>query len=203
MNNKKKGIWAPASLYLQLQIQWAQSPQTLFIFFLFMLNSRFYSPPGLPPYHIWYLLPPHTCLHPTPPHHKTSKLPGASSLLRVRYIFSDWTQTWQFSAVYVVGASYQLMMPGWWSGVWEISGFQVNWDCLSSYIATLLLSFFQLFPNSTTGVSSFWSLIGYKHLPLTLSAACWIFQRAGMIDPLLWVLHSLSNSVRSWGLPLS
>jgi hypothetical protein len=30
---------------------------------------------------------------PSPPH-QTSRLPGDYSLLRVRYIFSDWTQTW-------------------------------------------------------------------------------------------------------------
>jgi hypothetical protein len=27
--------------------------------------------------------------------------------LRVRCIFSDWTQTWQSSAVYLLGTSYQ------------------------------------------------------------------------------------------------
>ena len=138
-------------------------------------------------------------------HHQTSKLPGASSLSRVRCIFSDWTQTCQSSAIYVLGTSYQLcMMPGWWSSVWEISGFQVNWDCCSSYRVTLLLlSFFQLFPKSTTGVSSFSPLVGYKYLHLILSAACWVFRRAVMIGPFLWVLHSLSNSIRPWDLPLS
>jgi hypothetical protein len=29
------------------------------------------------------------------------------------------------------------MLPGWWSGVWEISGVQVNWDCWSSYRVAL------------------------------------------------------------------
>jgi hypothetical protein len=43
------------------------------------------------------------------PPHQTSKLPGASSLLRVRCIISDCTQTWQSSVVYVLGASYQLV----------------------------------------------------------------------------------------------
>ena len=46
-------------------------------------------------------------------------------------------------------------------------------------------------------------MIGCKYLPLTLSAACWVFWRAVMIGPFLWVLHNLSNSVRHWGLPLS
>jgi hypothetical protein len=40
----------------------------------------------------------------------------------------------------------------------------------------LLLSFFQLFPNSTTGASSFCSLVGCKYQHLTLSAACWVFR---------------------------
>jgi hypothetical protein len=95
------------------------------------------------------------------------------------------------------------MLPGWWSSVWEISGVQVNWDCWSSYRDALLVSFFQLFPNSTTGFSNLYPLVGYKYLHLTLSAACWVFQKAVMIDLFLWVLHSLSNSVRPWGLYLS
>jgi hypothetical protein len=82
-----------------------------------------------------------------------------------------------------------------WSSVWEISGVQINWDCWSSYRITFL-SFFQLFPSSTTGVNCFCPLTGCKYLHLTLSAVCWVFQRAFMIDPFLWALHSLSNSVR-------
>ena len=97
------------------------------------------------------------------------------------------------------------MLPGWWFNVWETwgGGFQVNWDCWPFYMVTLLLSFFQLFPNSTTGVSRFCSLVGCKYLHLSLSAACWVFREAVMVVPLLWAHHSLSNSVRSWGLPLS
>jgi hypothetical protein len=38
-----------------------------------------------------------------------SKLPLASSLLRVRCIISEWTQTWKSSTVCVLGASYQLV----------------------------------------------------------------------------------------------
>jgi hypothetical protein len=45
------------------------------------------------------------------------------------------------------------MLPGWWLSVWEISVVKVNWDCWSSYRVSLLLSFFQLFPNSTIGVT--------------------------------------------------
>jgi hypothetical protein len=96
------------------------------------------------------------------------------------------------------------MLPRWWSNVWEISGVQVNWDCWSSYRVTfLLLSFFQPFPNSTTGVRSFCPLVGCKYLPLTLSAAYWVFWSAVMVGPFLWALHSLSNHVRPWDLPLS
>jgi hypothetical protein len=47
---------------------------------------------------------------PTPP---TSKLPKASSLLRVRCIISECTQTWQSSAVCVLVASYQLVYAAW------------------------------------------------------------------------------------------
>jgi hypothetical protein len=39
---------------------------------------------------------------PTQPH-LTSKLPGASSFLRVRYIVSEGTQMWQSSIVCVLG----------------------------------------------------------------------------------------------------
>jgi hypothetical protein len=81
------------------------------------------------------------------------------------------------------------MLPGWWSSVWEISGVQLNWNCWSSYRVALLLSFFQFPPNSTTGISSFCPLVGCKYLHLTLSAACWVFWRAVMIGPFLWVLH--------------
>ena len=44
------------------------------------------------------------------------------------------------------------VLLGWWSSVWEISGIQVSWDCWSSY-RVAILSFFQLFPNSITGVT--------------------------------------------------
>jgi len=73
------------------------------------------------------------------------------------------------------------MLPGWWSSVWEISGVQVSWDCWSSYRVALLLIFFQIFPNSTRGVSSFCSLVECTYLHLTLSVACWGFERAVMI----------------------
>jgi hypothetical protein len=43
----------------------------------------------------------------------------------------------------------------------------------------------------------------WQYLHLTLSGTFWVFQRADMLGPDLWALHSLSNSVRPWGLPLS
>jgi hypothetical protein len=44
------------------------------------------------------------------------------------------------------------------------------------YRIALLLSFFQLSPNLSTGISSFCPLVGCKHLHLTLSDACRVFQ---------------------------
>jgi hypothetical protein len=46
-------------------------------------------------------------------------------------------------------------------------------------------------------------LDGCKYLHLTLSAPCCVFQRAVMIAPFWWALHSLSNSVRPRDLSLS
>jgi hypothetical protein len=120
---------------------------------------------------------------------------GASSLIEPRPSSPQLYMCW--------GPHISWCTLGWWSSIWEISGVQVNWDCWSSYRVTLLLSFFQLLPNSTTGVSSFCPLVRCKYLHLTLSAACWVFRSAVMLGPFLWALHSLSNSVRPWDLPLS
>jgi hypothetical protein len=90
-------------------------------------------------------------------------------------------------------------LPAWWSSVWENLGVQDNCDCWSYYKVFLLLSFFQLFPNSTTGVSSFCSLVPCKYLHLTLSAAYWGFRNAVRISSFLWVLHSLSIIVSGLG----
>jgi hypothetical protein len=53
------------------------------------------------------------------------------------------------------------MLPGRCFSIWEISWVQVTWDSLFSYRVTLL-NFFQLSPNSTTGVSSFCPLFECK-----------------------------------------
>jgi hypothetical protein len=104
----------------------------------------------------------------------------------------------------VLVASYQLVYPACLVvQCLRDLGVHINWDCWSSYRVALLLSFFQSFPNSTTGVSCFCPLVGYNYLPLTLSVACWVFWSAVMLGPFLWPLHSLSNSVRPWDLPLS
>jgi hypothetical protein len=89
------------------------------------------------------------------------------------------------------------MLPGWWSSVWELSGVQKNWDCWFPYRVILLLSFSQLPANSTTRVSSFCPLVGCKYLYLTQLLVEFFFQKAVMIGPFLWALHSLSNSVSS------
>jgi hypothetical protein len=93
-------------------------------------------------------------------------------------------------------ASYQLMYASWLVVYCLISAVQVSWNCCSSYRVTLLLSFFQVFPNSTIGLSNFCPLVGCKYLHLTLSEICWVFWRAVMIGSFIWALHSLSNTVR-------
>jgi hypothetical protein len=139
----------------------------LFIYF----HSIFYSPihpltvlhPILPPH-----LPVSMWMSSLPPH-LTSKLSGASSLLRVRFIIFEWTKILKSSTVCVLGASYQ---PQYGACLvvqcLRDLGAQINWDCWSSYRVTLLLSFFQPFPNSTTGVSCFCPLVGCKYVHLTL-----------------------------------
>jgi len=120
-------------------------------FFLFTFKILFPFRSTLRLFHIPYLLPltptpplsPQGCPHPLP--HQTSKLPRASSLLRVRFIFSDWTQTQESSAVYVSGASSQLVYTAWLviQHLRDLGG-QGNWDYWSSYRVALLLSFLQL-----------------------------------------------------------
>ena len=172
--------------------------KNLFVYFILQILFPFLCPPSYcstsqTSISTWMPLPQHT-------QHLTSKLPGASSLLRVRWIISEWTQTQKSSAVYVLVASYQLVYAACLvvQCLWDHRG--PDWDCWSSYRVAIFLSFFQSFPNSTKGVRCFCPLFGCNYLPLTLSTACWVFQRAVMIGPFLWALHSLSNSVRPWDL---
>ena len=67
-------------------------------------------------------------------------------------------------------------------------GVQVSWDCRFSYRVIFLLTFFQLFPNSTPGVSNFCLLVRCKYMHLTLLAACWVFQSTVMVGSFLWEL---------------
>ena len=87
----------------------------LFNLFFFFLHSRFYPPPsphsGCSTSHtsLCPLSPlfPQGCLH-SPPSPSTGPL-MASSLLSIRCIFFDWTQTWQSSAIYMLEVPYQLV----------------------------------------------------------------------------------------------
>jgi hypothetical protein len=142
----------------------------LFLFFFrFLLLFFFYNTVINPPTPIG----PPTGPYPIPPpsgcplslkSHQTSTFPEAS---RVRCLFSHWVQTRKSSAGYVGGFGPASMLSGWWLSVWEISGVQVSWDCWYSYGSALLLSFFQLFPNSTTGVPNFSPLVRCKYLCLS------------------------------------
>ena len=73
---------------------------------------------------------------------------------------------------------------------------QVSFDYWSSYRVALFLSIFHLFPKSSAGLSSFCPLVGYKYLHLTLSAACWVFQRADMIGS-FFCEHSIASIIVS------
>jgi hypothetical protein len=161
-----------------------------------LINLFFYIPYFISPitfwlFHIPYLHPTHLSTRGCPhsPPNLTSVIPGDSSLLRVRCIISEWTQTQQSSTVCELGASYQLT----YAVCLLVQclrdlGIQINWDCLSSYRITFLLSFFSAFPNSTTGVKCFSQLVECKYLHLTLAAACCVFQSAVILGPFLWSL---------------
>jgi hypothetical protein len=142
---------------------------------LLLKHSIFYPP--LPPLPSTLLLLPIPYLLPTPlsprgcPHspcHLTSKLPGASSLLRVRCIISERTQTYSL-LLYVCWWPHisWCMLPVWWSSVWKISGAHINWDCWSSYRMAFLLNFFPSSLIQQQGVSCFCPLVGRNYLPLT------------------------------------
>ena len=153
--------------------------------------------------HVPHLFLPYPCHYednpnpPLPPY-QTSSIPEASNLLSIKCIFSDHAQT-SSSLLYMCWGPFisWCMLPGWWASVCEISYAQVRWDCWSCYRVTLLLSVFQLFPNSTIAVSSFCPLVGCKYLNLTLSSASWLCWRTAMID--LFCEHSIA-SVIVWDL---
>ena len=106
---------------------------------------------------------PRGCPHHSPlPHQTTSSLPRA---YRVGCIFSDWGQNRQ---------SLLYMCRGLMYAAWLVAQCPGSWECWSSYGVALLLSFFQFFPNLTTGVPGFCPLVG--------SICIWLFHL--LIEPL-------------------
>jgi hypothetical protein len=174
------------------------------IYYLHFIYHSLPPPSTLQLLHIPHLLPipPYLNGDPSTPTPPDIKLPGASSLLRVRCNVSEWTQN-QSPLLYVCWGPHIMwyMLSG--HPVFERSQ---NSDYLSllvllqDYLSPQLLS---AFPNWRTGVTCFCPLIWWKYLYLTLSAVCWVCQRTVMIGPFLWVFLSLSNSVKPWDLPLS
>jgi hypothetical protein len=77
------------------------------LFLIYVLHSMFHFPP--PPTPHPHPLSACSTSYTTSPLHLTSKPPGASSLFRIRFIISEWTQTQQYSIVCVLAASYQLV----------------------------------------------------------------------------------------------
>jgi hypothetical protein len=136
------------------------------------LQSRLHPPSSLLPLQFPMPFPPTQSPRGFPHPHQSSLLPGASSLSRVRCIFSHWGKTRKSSAVSVCLGPHMLwcMLPDWWHQVWEISRVQVNLDSWFSHGAALLL-----------WTLSFCLLVVCKYLHLTLSAACWASQRAAML----------------------
>jgi hypothetical protein len=162
----------------------------IFAYFLllFFFTVQSWPPSRLPSHSSSSHSPPRPLSPKGCPHHQSSLgLLGTSSLSRVRVVFSHWGQTQQsfLCCMCQWPQTRSCMLPGWWLGVWEISWVWVNWDCWSSYGIALLLSFFQSFSNSTTGVPNFNLLVGCKYLLLSQSAVCWASWRAAMLGACL------------------
>lgn len=116
------------------------------------LHFIFYSPP-IHPKPTPHPLSPHGCPHPHPTWPLNSLgLPvswelSASSL-------NEHRPSIPLLCVCVFVASYHLVYAACLVAQClrgPVLGVQINWDCWSSYRIILLLSFFQPFPNSTTG----------------------------------------------------
>ena len=130
------------------------------------------------------------------------------------YLYHEWSPIsdykelpwWTHSTdlrIFPTDKKYLYMLSVWWSNVWEISGLQINWDCWSSYRITLPLSYFQpsLIQQQGSAASVHWLS---ANICIWLSAVCWGFWRVVISEgPFLWVLHSLSNSIRPWNLLLT
>ena len=89
--------------------------------------------------------------YPTPHTMPGLPIPGVSSLLSIKHIFSHWHHTRQSSDVYVSRALDQLMYAA-----------CLVAQCLRDLksLSWALLNFFQPFPNSTTGASFFCLMAG-------------------------------------------
>jgi hypothetical protein len=152
------------------------------IYFYFLYNLfiilHSISPPRPPSDCSTFHTPPHLVSprdYPHSPPNLTSKLPGASSLLRVRCIISEWTQTLQSSTVCVLEASYQLV----YVAFLVVPMFERSQE--SRLIETLGPPSGPPFSSASFSLPQFnrgqllLPLFGYKYLHLTLSAACWVF----------------------------
>jgi hypothetical protein len=139
---------------------------------------------------------------PYSPLHLTSILPGSSCLLRVRCIISEWTQTQKSSTVCVLGTSYQLLYAV-CLVVQCLSDFKLQIETAVPPVGSPFSSASFSLPYFNSKGQQQGSSFGCKYLHVTLSAACWVFQRAVMIGPFLWVLHNLRNNIRPCDLPLS
>ena len=136
----------------------------LFFSLVFFFNSPVFIHFLVHPLAILYVIPPPPVSkrmpHLPPPPHQTSPLLGASSLLRVRYIFPDWTQIIQSTVVYVLEALYQLVYAAWLVAQYLSILRGPGQLRLLVFLLVALLSFFRIFPNSTTRVTSFCPLVG-------------------------------------------
>ena len=153
-----------------------------------MLQSSHYPLPGPPPQFLipfLYYLSPRGCpllLHPArPPYSLGSQVSwglGSSSLTEARPCSPLLYVCWGPDTSWYI-------LPGWWVSVWDISGIQVSWDCWSFYGVALLLSFYQPFPNSTTGVPGFCPLVGCTYMHLL---GCFLNFHLRLSAPKVWAV---------------
>jgi hypothetical protein len=161
------------------------------------LQSSLHHPSSLPP-------PPLTALHPIPPPHFQEDVPtptspglltpqGLKSIKGLVHLFS-WRP--EQAVLHCICVYWGFISAG---VCWEILEVQVSWECWSSHWAALLLSFFQPFLNSTTGVPGFCPFVSASD-----SFSCLLGLSEGShARLLLQAYHSVSNSVRPQGLLLS
>lgn len=142
-------------------------------------------------------LSPRGCTHCPHTPYWISRLPEASSILRIRWFFSHWNQTKPFSAVYVLGNSYLLVYASWLMALClrEISGgpgfLRLFPMSSSSYSASS-----SLFPTQPQGFTGFCPLIGC--IFVSVSCLFCLSRRAAMLGSRLQVHHNISSSFRPW-----